>query len=202
MTKPAADETAGRRGRASRKRRAGRLPVPQPAVPSEVRAPGRGGADPFKAIGGSDCPDFNAVLVRELLGTVWVPAGDPNDGAMHQSMAAAAAVRAFKPRDEVEAMIAAQAAALHFGAMEALRCSMLPDQPSEVASRLRKDGASLCRAMAEMVEALDRRRGKGTRQVVRVERVGVQEGGQAIVGAVAPPAGTEGTGGRGEGRGG
>ena len=33
-------------------------------------------------------------------------------------------------------------------------------------------------------EALDRRRGKGTRQIVRVERVVVNEGGQAIVGPV------------------
>jgi hypothetical protein len=135
--------------------------------------------------------------LRRLRGR-WVPAGDPNDGAPRQSMAAAAAVRAFKPRDEVEAMIAAQAAALHFGAMEALRRSMLPDQPSEVAARLRKDGASLCRAMVEMAAALDRRRGKGARQVVRVERVVVQEGGQAIVGAVSaakvPPQGGAGGG--------
>ncbi len=37
--------------------------------------------------------------------------------------------------------------------------------------------------MVDMVEAIDRRRGKGP-QVVRVERVVVHEGGQAIVGSV------------------
>jgi hypothetical protein len=39
--------------------------------------------------------------------------------------------------------------------------------------------------MTDMLEALDRKRGKGP-QVVRVERVVVNEGGQAIVGNVQP----------------
>jgi hypothetical protein len=39
--------------------------------------------------------------------------------------------------------------------------------------------------MTDMLEALDRKRGKGP-QVVRVERVVVHEGGQAIVGNVQP----------------
>jgi hypothetical protein len=53
------------------------------------------------------------------------------------------------------------------------------------ASKLRKDGANLARGMTDMLEALDRKRGKGP-QVVRVERVVVNEGGQAIVGNVQP----------------
>jgi hypothetical protein len=60
---------------------------------------------------------------------------------------------------------------------------MVHDQHPEVASKLRKDGANLARGMTDMLEALDRKRGKGP-QVVRVERVVVNEGGQAIVGNV------------------
>jgi hypothetical protein len=82
-------------------------------------------------------------------------------------------------------MLAAQAVGLHHGSMECLRRSLLPGQDAEVASRLRKDAANLARAMADMLDALDRRRGKGP-QVVRVERVVVHEGGQAIVGNVQP----------------
>ena len=93
------------------------------------------------------------------------------------------ALAAFDAQDEIEGMIAAQAVALHFGAMEALRRSMFPDQPFEVAARFRKDGANLARAMTDMLDALDRKRGK-PRQVVRVERVVVKAGGQAIVGNV------------------
>jgi hypothetical protein len=93
------------------------------------------------------------------------------------------ALAAFKPQDEIEDMLAAQAVALHFGAMEALRLSMIRDQPFEIAARLRKDGANLSRAFCDMLDALDRKRGKA-QQVVRVERVVVEDGGQAIVGTV------------------
>jgi hypothetical protein len=41
----------------------------------------------------------------------------------------------------------------------------------------------MARGMTDMLDALDRKRGKG-HQVVRVERVVVHEGGQAIVGNV------------------
>lgn len=81
-------------------------------------------------------------------------------------------------------MLAGQAVALHFGAMECFRRSVLPGQPSDLASRLRRDGANLARTMVEMLEAIDRKRGKRP-QVVRVERVVVQDGGRAIVGNVA-----------------
>jgi hypothetical protein len=198
MTEPAAgDGEPRRRGRARRQRRSGRLPATQAPGPSEVQPAGGGGANPFRAVGGSDDPHFNAVLMRQLLGIVWIPAGDPSYGTQHRLSAATSAVLAFKPKDEVEAMLAAQTVALHFGAMEALRRSMLPDQPGDAGSRLRKDAANLSRAMAEMMEALARRQGKGRQQVVRVERVVVQEGGQAIVGAVSPAPGPARPGGEG-----
>ena len=95
--------------------------------------------------------------------------------------AALAALRAFRAKDEIEGMIAAQCVALHAASMECFRRAMLPQQPSEVASRLRKDGANLARAMTDMIEALDRKRGKGP-QVVRVERVMVADGGRAVIG--------------------
>jgi len=75
--------------------------------------------------------------------------------------------------------------ALHFTAMECLRRANIAEQPFEIAARLRKDAANMMRTMTDMLEALDRKRGKGP-QVVRVERVVVHEGGQAIVGNVAP----------------
>jgi hypothetical protein len=76
---------------------------------------------------------------------------------------------------------------MHHMALECFRRAMLPDQHPDVASKLRKDGANLARGMTDMLDALDRRRGKGP-QVVRVERVVVHEGGRAIVGNVQPVA--------------
>ncbi|WP_120010410.1 hypothetical protein [Teichococcus vastitatis] len=139
--------------------------------------------NPFKGMGGSDNPMFNSMLYREVLGVAFGrPAGDEEQKSRIGS-AAAQAMAGFQPKDEVEGLLAAQAVALHFAAMECLRRSVIPDQPSEIAAKMRKDGANLARSMVEMTEALQRRRGKGP-QVVRVERVVVQEGGQAIVGNV------------------
>jgi hypothetical protein len=45
-------------------------------------------------------------------------------------------------------------------------------------------GDRLVRLFAALTDALNRHRGKGSQQVVRVEHVTVQAGGQAIVGAV------------------
>jgi hypothetical protein len=135
-----------------------------------------------REVGGSAIGDFNLAIIRETMSTIWAPASTAIDSATN---AALAALAAFKPTDEIEGMIAAQAVALHHASMECFRRAVLPNQHSDAASKLRRDGANLARGMTDMLDALDRKRGKGP-QVVRVERVVVHEGGQAIVGNVAP----------------
>jgi hypothetical protein len=135
--------------------------------------------------GGSKIPEFNKTLVIEVTRCLSVTGEEDGDASKRLIKAAGAALHAFKPADEIEGMIAAQAVGLHFTAMECLRRANIAEQPFEIAARLRKDAANLMRTMTDMLEALDRKRGKGP-QVVRVERVVVHEGGQAIVGNVAP----------------
>jgi hypothetical protein len=140
-----------------------------------------------KIFGGSVLHEFNRSILKSVMSTMRHT--DAKDDALKELiMVTSAALAAFKPTDEVEGMIASQAVALHFGAMECLRRAMIPDQPFEIATRMRKDAANLSRAMTDMLESLDRKRGKGP-QVVRVERVVVHEGGQAIVGNVTPGGG-------------
>jgi hypothetical protein len=146
-----------------------------------------GSLNQFWQMGGSKVDDFNNIILRETLSTVWCP-NTEHDNHSKRVATVAAALAAFEPKDEIEGMLAAQAVALHFGAMECLRRAMIKEQPFEIATKLRKDGANLARGMTDMLEALDRKRGKGP-QVMRVERVVVHEGGQAIVGAVAAGAG-------------
>jgi hypothetical protein len=131
--------------------------------------------DSYKGMGGSDWPEFNLALLKATLATI---AGNDPDGMSHRIAVTKDALSAFKPTDEIEGMIAAQAVAMHQASMECFRRAAIPGQPAEVASKLRKDGANLARAMTDMLQALDRKRGKGP-QVVRVERVVVHEGGQA-----------------------
>jgi hypothetical protein len=161
-------------------------------------APADGRGDPYRRLGGSSTDAFNRALAHSVLHALWLPAGMPDSVRDGRVSAALAVLAGFGPRDEVEGMLAAQAVALHAAAMECFRRAMLPEQPAEIASKFRRDGANLARAMVEMAEAIERHRGKGPKQVVRVERVVVQEGGQAIVGAVSaakvPPQGGAGGG--------
>lgn len=138
----------------------------------------------FKDVGGSDRKAHNLTLLRRIHATAW-SLTDDEKGRGDVAETIIGQLEGFAPKDAVEAMLAAQAIALHNGTMECLRRAMIPEQSSETASKLRKDAANLARTMTDMLEALDKRRGKGP-QVVRVERVVVQEGGQAIVGNIAP----------------
>jgi hypothetical protein len=146
--------------------------------------------DAALAFMGGHTDRFNIRLLQQVMRTLWVPAGAPQEQIIG---AAADAIKAFQPRDEVEAMMASLAVAHHSMAMECLHRAMLPGQPSEACARLRGDAVRCTRAMAEMAEAIDRRRGK-EQQTVRVEHVTVQAGGQAIVGHVEQPRSAEGGG--------
>jgi hypothetical protein len=77
-------------------------------------------------------------------------------------------------------MIAAQAMAAHHASMECSRRAMVPDQPFEAAQGLRKAAANASRTFIELLSALDRKRGKGGQQVVRVEHVHVHPGGRPL----------------------
>ena len=86
-------------------------------------------------------------------------------------------------RDVIEAMLAAQMVATHEAAMECFRRAALTEQTFAGRELGLKYGDKLVRSFAALTDALNRHRGKG-QQVVRVEHVTVQAGGQAIVGAV------------------
>lgn len=154
-------------------------PVVQVGAPSD-RDEGPGSLCP---IGGSGSKAFNAVLVNQTVATLWLTSDTSGDERDRRYHAAVVAMMGFKPTDGIEGMMAAQAVGLHSASMECLRRAMIPDQPFEAADRLRKQAANLSRTFLDVVAALDRKRGKGT-QVVRVERVMVAPGGQAIVGNV------------------
>jgi hypothetical protein len=92
-------------------------------------------------------------------------------------------VKGVEPRDQVEAMLAAQMAAVHTATMtfagRLAHVGTIPQQESAERA-LNK----LSRTFAAQVEALKRYR-TGGEQKVTVEHVTVNEGGQAIVGNVA-----------------
>jgi hypothetical protein len=95
-------------------------------------------------------------------------------------------VKGIEPRDQLEAMLAAQMAAVHNATMTfARRLAQVENIPQQ-------DSASnafnkLARTFAAQMEALKRYR-SGGEQKMTVQHVHVAEGGQAIVGNVTSPA--------------
>ena len=91
-------------------------------------------------------------------------------------------VKGIEPRDQVEAMLAAQMAAVHNATMTfARRLNHVENIPQQDSAE--RAFNKLARTFAAQVEALKRYRSSGE-QTVRVEHVTVNEGGQAIVGNV------------------
>jgi hypothetical protein len=92
-------------------------------------------------------------------------------------------VKGIKPKDQMEAMLAAQMAAVHMASMTfARRLALVETIPQQDSAE--RAFNKLARTFAAQVEALKRYRSRGD-QTVRVEHVTVNEGGQAIVGNVA-----------------
>ena len=137
------------------------------------------------------------VLLMEALGTA---DSDFSDGFLDQLANASLSERAvnersinfllsvvkgLEPRDQVEAMLAAQMAAVHTSMMTFAR------RLAHVENIQQQDSAErafnkLARTFAIQMEALKRYR-TGGEQKVTVQHVTVSEGGQAIVGNVTPP---------------
>jgi hypothetical protein len=92
-------------------------------------------------------------------------------------------VKGVEPKDQVETMLAAQMAAVHNATMTfARRLAHVDNIPQQDSAE--RAFNKLARTFAAQMEALKRYR-TGGEQTIRVERVTVNEGGQAIVGNVS-----------------
>ena len=161
----------------------------------EVIAIGTDHADPragyallMEAIGTEEEP-FLAGLLIQLVNAGSI-GKDVNEAGEASANFLLSVVKGIQPVDEVEAMLAAQMAAVHSATMTFAR------RLNHVDNLAQQDSAErgfnkLARTFAAQVEALKRYRSRGE-QKVRVEHVHVNEGGQAIIGNVST----------GEGRGG
>ena len=94
-----------------------------------------------------------------------------------------AVIAGVEPRDEVEAMLAAQMAAVHMATMTFTRRLAHVDNIPQQDSAARAFN-TLARTFAAQMEALKRYR-TGGEQKVTVQHVTVNEGGQAVVGHVS-----------------
>ena len=138
----------------------------------------------MEALGTAD-PDFMCGLLQQLA-NVGTKGRRVDEQGLNFMLSI---VKGIEPRDEVEAMLAAQMAASHNATMifaRRLRHVENTPQHDSAVSAFNKTA----RTFTAQVEALKRYR-SGGEQTVRVEHVTVNEDGQAIVGNVAHRGGAE-----------
>ena len=134
----------------------------------------------MKALGTTD-DDFLVGLLNQL-----VIAGSQGPNADEsETNFMLAVVKGVEPRDQIEAMLAAQMAAVHNATMIfARRLAHVDNIPQQDSAQTAFN--KLARTFAAQVEALKRYR-SGGEQKMTVQHVHVAEGGQAIVGNVSAP---------------
>jgi hypothetical protein len=140
--------------------------------------PPTGGTLLMEAIGASE-PDFVTPFLDQLVnaGTI----GRKADPAGMNFMLAV--VKGIEPRDQIEAMLAAQMAAVHMASMTfARRLNHVENIPQQDSAE--RAFNKLTRTFATQMEALKRYR-TGGQQKVTVEHFHNHAGGQAIVGNVS-----------------
>lgn len=90
----------------------------------------------------------------------------------------------IKPQDAQEGMLVSQMIATHNLAMEMNRRALISEQTVEGVQSNINRSTKLMRTFTMQMEALQRKRNKAT-QVIQVQHVNIEAGGQAVVGNVA-----------------
>ncbi len=127
--------------------------------------------------------EFSANLLNQV-----VKAGYDNEDVQKMSDNTLVGIGGIKPKDTIEAMLAAQIMAIHNATMTNLtRANGLLASRSykeiELGTKAFNVANKLARTYTMQMEALQRYRGKGQQKMV-IEHVNVNSGGQAIIGNV------------------
>jgi hypothetical protein len=129
---------------------------------------------------GTTSSDFVNASLFQIQAACRSPWGGVSELAMN---AALAMIEAAAPKDEIEAALAVQMACTHTAAMAVLAKLDVAFATERRVAAFGSAAARLMRAYATQVEVLRRLR-HGGQQVVRVEHVHVNDGGQAVIGNV------------------
>lgn len=134
----------------------------------------------LKSAFGTSSSAFVEASLYQLQAAARLPCSGISEIAVN---AALAMIEAAEPKDEVEAALAVQMACTHTAAMAVLARLGGGGGSERRLTSVASAASRLLRAYTEQVEVFRRLR-RGPDQVIRIERVDVHEGGQAIVGAV------------------
>ena len=129
---------------------------------------------------GTTSSTFVAASLQQLIAAARLPYTGISEIAVNASLAL---IEGAKPQGEIEAALVLQMACTHAAAMAVLATIAGGHGPDRSLALRASAAGRLLRAYATQVETLRRLRNGGS-QVVRVEHVHVNEGGQALIGNV------------------
>jgi hypothetical protein len=136
--------------------------------------------DRLKGALGTSSSDFvNATLVQ-IQNASRMPSGGISETSVN---AVLAFIEAAEPKNEIEAALAIQMACTHAVAMAVLSRAGGAYGGDRHVAVMASAGARLLNAFTAQLETMRRLRNGGT-QVIRVERIEVSDGGQAVIGNV------------------
>lgn len=139
-------------------------------------------ADTLKKLFGTEHDEIANGLFRHCIKVLKADEATDEHAGNDERMFMVAAIAEIKPRDGVERMLAVQMAATHVAMMRAGRWMANADNLAQVQAH-NNGYTKLARTYAAQMEALRKHR-NGGKQTVVVQRVNVEDGGQAIVGGV------------------
>jgi hypothetical protein len=160
--------------------------IPSALLAKAVADDPENSAGALKRFGGSMSDHFNSGLLNQVALTL--DAEGSGEGKIRQAHAMMAALAGVAPKDELEAMLGGQLIAVHNAAMESFRRAAHENQTPVGREEALRQAGKLSRTFAQLLDALNRHRGKG-QQKVTVEHVHIHAGGQAVVGLVESTAG-------------
>lgn len=133
-----------------------------------------------KSTGSVDCVFALSLLQQHLSVAV---SGDDTKRLTSQSNAHIQTLASLNPQDEVEGMLLTQILSLQSLGMRCMSIAANPENSTVNVDRNVNNLTKLLRLQHEAIETLNKHRRKGTQQLL-VQHVNVNQGGQAIVGAV------------------
>ena len=151
-------------------------PAPEPKRPS----------GPTKLFMGTTNRELQYQLMTQSWGAMGVTEEKVKKEMEHYVHRIHAAIGGIDPQNAVEGMLAVQMVGAPNMAMEFSRREMHQQQCTEGVDANVARASQFMKVFMEQVACLQKLRGRGSQQSVRVEHVHVNQGGQAIVGTVAP----------------
>ncbi len=143
----------------------------------------------FQKILGTGSEDLGFLFVCQAMGAMGF-IKDSDSKQLAQVMAVIfAAIQGIGPKNELEAMLSVQMTNTHNMSAEFARRAMLPQQHTEGVDNNVNRAVKLMELFLNQVACLQKLRGLGPQQTVRVEHVDVHPGAQAVVGLVNPTRG-------------